>query len=146
MLICLVVGALTGLVSMFLANISGWADPVLGKDPHAPMFFIGCIVGFSLSYVLMGVVLSAVDSIIVCFAEAPGMCCVCIISLYYRYHARYINSRLFSTCSRRIRNTPTGVVARNGGSVATGVSPRVRVLMRGHGNCQPSGLLFVIVK
>ena len=72
MLICLVVGALTGLVGMFLAMVTKWADPVLGEDPHAPMFLIGCLIGFSLSYVLMGVVLSGVDSIIVCFAEAPG--------------------------------------------------------------------------
>lgn len=72
MLVCLVVGALSGLVGMFLGSLSGWADAVLGEDPHAPMFLISCIIGFSLSFILMGVIISAVDSVIVCFAEAPG--------------------------------------------------------------------------
>jgi hypothetical protein len=73
LLVCLVVGALTGLVGMFLGSLSGWADPVLGEDPHAPMFLISCVIGFSLAFILMGVVMSGVDSVIVCFAEAPGM-------------------------------------------------------------------------
>ena len=72
MLVCLVVGAISGLVGMFLGSLSGWADPVLGEDPHAPMFLISCVIGFSLAYILMGVVISGVDSVIVCFAEAPG--------------------------------------------------------------------------
>ncbi len=72
MLICLVVGALTGLVGMLLSALSGWADPVLGENPHASVFVISCVIGFALAYILMGVVMSAVDSVIVCFAEAPG--------------------------------------------------------------------------
>jgi hypothetical protein len=72
LLVCLVVGALTGLLGMFLGMLSGWADPVFGQDPHAPMFIISCVIGFSLSFILMGVVMSGVDSVIVCFAEAPG--------------------------------------------------------------------------
>jgi hypothetical protein len=30
------------------------------------------LIGFSLAFILMGVVMSGVDSIIVCFAEAPN--------------------------------------------------------------------------
>jgi len=72
LLVCLVVGALTGLVGMFLGSLSGWADPVLGEDPHATVFLISYVIGFSLAFILMGVVMSGVDSVIVCFAEAPG--------------------------------------------------------------------------
>jgi Plasma-membrane choline transporter len=73
MLVCIVVGAVSGLVGMFLADLSGWADPLFGADyVHAPMFLIGFGIGFSLAFILMGVVISAVDSVIVCFAEAPG--------------------------------------------------------------------------
>ena len=65
-------GALTGLVGIVLAKISGWAEPVFGEDAFASVFLLSCIIGYSLSFILMGVILSAVDSVIVCFAEAPG--------------------------------------------------------------------------
>jgi hypothetical protein len=71
-LVCLVIGALTGLVGMLLAKATGWADVVLGEDPNAAIFFICFLIGFSLAFILMGVVMSGVDSIIVCFAEAPN--------------------------------------------------------------------------
>jgi len=72
LLVCLVVGFLSGLIGMFLADISGWADPLFGDYVHLAMFLVSCLIGFSLSFILMGVVISAVDSVIVCFAEAPG--------------------------------------------------------------------------
>lgn len=72
LLICLVVGAITGLVGMILNAVTSWANPVLGEDAHVHMFVISCIIGFSLAFILMGVVTSAVDSVIVCFAEAPN--------------------------------------------------------------------------
>jgi hypothetical protein len=73
LLACVVVGAISGLAGMLLADLSGWADPLFGADyVHAPMFFISFGIGFSLSFILMGVIISAVDSVIVCFAEAPG--------------------------------------------------------------------------
>lgn len=73
MLVSIVVGAISGLVGMFLADLSGWADPLFGADfVHLPMFLICFGIGFSLASILMGVVISACDSVIVCFAEAPG--------------------------------------------------------------------------
>lgn len=72
MLVCVVVGALVGLVGLLVNELSGWANPILGESPHASLFAIGFIIGYSLASILMGVVLSAVDSVIVCFAEAPA--------------------------------------------------------------------------
>lgn len=69
---CIVIGAVTGLIGTVLASISGWAEPVLGEAPHASMFAISSVIGYSLASIIMGVVLSGVDSVIVCFAEAPG--------------------------------------------------------------------------
>jgi len=35
-------------------------------------FFLPFAIGFGMSFIVMGVVNSAVDTVIVCFAEAPG--------------------------------------------------------------------------
>lgn len=72
MLVCVVVGALAGVVGLLVNELFGWADSILGENAHASMFAIGFSIGYSLANILMGVVLSAVDSVIVCFAEAPG--------------------------------------------------------------------------
>jgi len=72
MLATLVIAGLTGLVGMLLAKISGWATVALGVDNHAGVFFTCFLIGLSLAAILMSVVLSAVDTVIVSFAEAPG--------------------------------------------------------------------------
>jgi hypothetical protein len=70
-LVCFVIGGLAGLFGMLLAKVSGWATPVLGDDAHAPVFFVCFLIGLSMAVIMMGVVLSAVDTVIVSFAEAP---------------------------------------------------------------------------
>eukprot|EP00525_Craspedostauros_australis_P010433 CAMPEP_0198134358 /NCGR_PEP_ID=MMETSP1442-20131203/60035_1 /TAXON_ID= /ORGANISM="Craspedostauros australis, Strain CCMP3328" /LENGTH=552 /DNA_ID=CAMNT_0043795501 /DNA_START=15 /DNA_END=1675 /DNA_ORIENTATION=+ len=70
-LVCLVIGALTGLVGVLLNSITGWATPSLGPDAAIVVFFMCAIIGLSLAWITMGVVLSAVDTVIVSFAEAP---------------------------------------------------------------------------
>lgn len=69
---CVAVGALTGLVGMLLNQWTGWAAAALGEDAHVWVFFLSFMIGFSLSMITMGVVQSAVDTVIVCFAEAPN--------------------------------------------------------------------------
>ena len=64
-LVAVVVGALTGFLGMLLGRATGWSSV-------GPVFFSCFIVGLSMSTILMNVVLSAVDTVIVAFAEAPG--------------------------------------------------------------------------
>jgi uncharacterized membrane protein len=71
-LICVVIGAFTGLSGMLLYVLTGWGKFMLGSNAHLVAFLIGFIIGLSLSMVLMSVVLSAVDTVIVSFAEAPN--------------------------------------------------------------------------
>ena len=72
MLSTLVIAGLTGLVGMLLAKVSGWSSSVFGEDNLAAVFFICFLIGLSLAVILMGVVMSAVDTVIVSFAEAPS--------------------------------------------------------------------------
>jgi len=68
------VGLLTGLVGMVLAI----ADPNLlagvglGESAGSGGFIIGLLVGFVFTSILMSVVASAVNTVIVCFAESPN--------------------------------------------------------------------------
>ena len=72
-LVCLVIAGLTGLVGCGLAKVSGWVTPIFGdEDANTFVFFIGFIIGLSMAVIMMDVVLSAVDTIIVSFAEAPA--------------------------------------------------------------------------
>jgi hypothetical protein len=57
---------------MLLAKITGWATAALGEDANASVFFIGFFIGLSLAWIAISVVYSAVDTVIVSFAEAPG--------------------------------------------------------------------------
>lgn len=72
MLVCVVNGALAGLVGVFLAWLTGWAEAVFASDNHSPVFFLCFSVGFSLALIVMSVVCSAVDTVVVGFAEAPA--------------------------------------------------------------------------
>jgi hypothetical protein len=81
-LVSVVIGAASGLVGMLLAKVTGWATAALGDadgnsnddDGSAgPLVFMICFsIGLSMAYILMTVVLSAVDTVIVSFAEAPA--------------------------------------------------------------------------
>ena len=67
------IGLLTGLVSLFLGEIDGQLLAGIGyEDSGIAAFFIGFIVGLVLSSILLGVVGSAVNTVIVLFAEAPS--------------------------------------------------------------------------
>ncbi|KAG7354170.1 plasma-membrane choline transporter family protein [Nitzschia inconspicua] len=71
-LVAVVIGAITGFVGMLLAKATGWATAAVGENSDGTIIFICFIVGVSMAIILMGVVLSAVDTIIVSFAEAPS--------------------------------------------------------------------------
>jgi hypothetical protein len=70
--VAVVIGAITGFVGMILGKATGWATAALGENSDGALFFICFLVGVSMAIILMGVVLSAVDTIIVSFAEAPA--------------------------------------------------------------------------
>mmetsp|Transcript_19729 Transcript_19729/g.55746 ORF Transcript_19729/g.55746 Transcript_19729/m.55746 type:complete len:213 (+) Transcript_19729:1434-2072(+) len=68
---CVVIGAATGLCGVLLNQITGWANPSLGEGANIFVFIICTIIGLSISTITMSVVMSAVDTVIVSFAEAP---------------------------------------------------------------------------
>mmetsp|Transcript_15715 Transcript_15715/g.36096 ORF Transcript_15715/g.36096 Transcript_15715/m.36096 type:complete len:549 (-) Transcript_15715:393-2039(-) len=71
-LVAIVVGAISGFVGMLLAKTTGCAVATLGED-HDGTVFLACFgIGTSMAVVLMRVVLSAVDTVVVAFAEAPA--------------------------------------------------------------------------
>jgi hypothetical protein len=72
LLVAVVIGALTGFIGMLLAKATGWATAAVGENSDGTVFFICFFVGASMAIILMGVVLSAVDTVIVSFAEAPA--------------------------------------------------------------------------
>eukprot|EP00531_Pseudo-nitzschia_arenysensis_P020846 CAMPEP_0116156666 /NCGR_PEP_ID=MMETSP0329-20121206/22950_1 /TAXON_ID=697910 /ORGANISM="Pseudo-nitzschia arenysensis, Strain B593" /LENGTH=534 /DNA_ID=CAMNT_0003653757 /DNA_START=168 /DNA_END=1772 /DNA_ORIENTATION=- len=64
-LVTVVVGATTGFLGMLLGQATGWTSTAI--------VFTACFVmGLSMATILMNVVLSAVDTVIVAFAEAPA--------------------------------------------------------------------------
>jgi Plasma-membrane choline transporter len=72
-MISVAIALATGLVGLLI----GCMDPYMFQDAGfqsavGPGFAIGMIVGFLLSSIIMGVVGSAVNTVIVCFAEAPA--------------------------------------------------------------------------
>jgi hypothetical protein len=70
-LVCMAIGAVTGLVGMLLHSVTGWATASLGEDANVAVFFICFLIGISLSTITLGVVYSATNTVIVLFAEAP---------------------------------------------------------------------------
>jgi hypothetical protein len=57
---------------MLLAKITGWATAALGEDANTAVFSICFFIGLSLAWITISVVYSAVDTVVVSFAEAPG--------------------------------------------------------------------------
>ena len=69
-LVSFVIGALTGCLGVALAGLTNWMSDFGGASiPLA--FFVPFFCGVALSTVLLAVVNSAVDTVIVSFAEAP---------------------------------------------------------------------------
>lgn len=65
------VGLITGLISLIIAHARGmvFGDELGGA---AMAFFIGFIIGFVITSTLMTIVSSALNTVIVCYAEAPA--------------------------------------------------------------------------
>lgn len=70
-LISIVIGALTGCVGLLLASACpGWVGE-FGSYATVVAFCIPALIGTAMAYILMSVVASAVDTVVVVFAEAP---------------------------------------------------------------------------
>lgn len=66
-----VIGILTGCMGLVIASAKpSWVDE-FGSGATVVAFFIPFMIGTSLAYILMSVLSSAVDTILVGFAEAP---------------------------------------------------------------------------
>lgn len=71
-LVSIIVAALSGFLGMLLAKATGWATTTLGENADGWVFLVCFLIGLSMAKILMNVVLAAVDTVIVAFAEAPG--------------------------------------------------------------------------
>jgi len=71
-LVAIIIGALSGFLGMLLAKATGWAATTLGENADGPVFVLCFLIGLSMAFILTSVVLSAVDTVIVAFAEAPA--------------------------------------------------------------------------
>ena len=70
-IVCLVIGMVTGCVGLLLASACpSWVSE-FGSSDTAIAFLIPALVGTAFAYILMGVVSSAVDTVVVAFCEAP---------------------------------------------------------------------------
>jgi hypothetical protein len=74
-LVSIVIGALSGVIGMLLAKATGWTSTIFGSSSSSSdgiVFSVCFLIGVSMAFILMSVVLSAVDTVIVAFAEAPA--------------------------------------------------------------------------
>jgi len=88
-LVSVVIGALSGIICMLVAKATGWTTTIFGSvtgevggggdsssllsvSDDGIVFFICFLIGVTMAFILLSVVLSAVDTVIVAFAEAPA--------------------------------------------------------------------------
>jgi Plasma-membrane choline transporter len=72
-MISVAIGLASGLVGLIIGSLDSSMFADLGFDSSAgPAFFIGLMTGFIFSSIIMSVVGSAVNTVIVCYAEAPA--------------------------------------------------------------------------
>ena len=73
-MISVAIGVLSGLVGLIIGSTTGGnAFAEMGFEGSAgPAFFIGFLTGFLVATVLLSLVGSAVNTVIVCYAEAPA--------------------------------------------------------------------------
>ncbi|GAX23711.1 hypothetical protein FisN_12Hh288 [Fistulifera solaris] len=72
-LIALSIGLASGIVGLVLGYMSPNMFVSLGyEEAHGPAFFVGLLVGFLFSSVILSVVGSAINTVIVCYAEDPA--------------------------------------------------------------------------
>jgi len=67
MMVSICVGILTGIIGAFVGNLMQQDGAVM-----TGAFLVGATIGFVLCSTLFGLVSSAVNTVIVCFAEAPA--------------------------------------------------------------------------
>lgn len=60
-----------GGIAIALEKTTTWFDTV-PADPQVAAFFIGFVVGFAITAILLSVIASGVNAVIVMFADAPG--------------------------------------------------------------------------
>lgn len=72
LLVSLLAGALTGVVSILVEVAFGWFEEDTPGNPHLIAFLVGFIVGLVLCSTLMSTIGSAVNSVLVLFAEKPS--------------------------------------------------------------------------
>merc|ERR1719223_1506318 len=71
-MVSIMIGLLSGLVGLTIAKLDQNLFANMGFDDTASVgFVLGLLVGFIMASILMGVVSSAVNTVIVCFAESP---------------------------------------------------------------------------
>ena len=70
-LMSIVVGGLTGCIGMLIASSTSWVDD-FEDSKYILAFWLPFIVGLAMANIVFGVVASATDTVIVCFAESPN--------------------------------------------------------------------------
>jgi hypothetical protein len=70
-LVSLMVGASTGVVGLLIVSVRPSWVAEWGSSGTALAFFLPAMIGIAMSHVMMSVVVSAVDTVVVAFAEAP---------------------------------------------------------------------------
>jgi len=67
-----VTGLFMGGISVALANTTTWFTGTPFEDPRIPAFFVGFIIGFGVTAILLSTIASGVNAVIVMFADAPA--------------------------------------------------------------------------
>jgi Plasma-membrane choline transporter len=70
-LVSVIVGAITGALSVSFVTFTDWFDEA-GDDDKIIAFFIGLIIGLAICSILLSTVASGVNTVIVMFADAPA--------------------------------------------------------------------------
>lgn len=70
-LVSLMIAAMTGCIGVLLANANHSWISEFGASANATAFFVPFVVGLAVASILMNVIASAVDTVVVAFAEAP---------------------------------------------------------------------------
>lgn len=72
MLVSLVVGGITGCIAIIVEQASGWFGDDSPGNPNLVAFLFGFVVGLILCSILMSSIASAVNAVLVLFAEKPS--------------------------------------------------------------------------
>ncbi|CAB9508728.1 Protein PNS1 [Seminavis robusta] len=71
-LMSFVVGGLTGIAGMIIASMApSWME-AFGDDRYSAAFLLPFLIGTGVAHVVLGIIASATDTVLVCFAESPN--------------------------------------------------------------------------